>query len=81
MDEADGYQGSCFVQEQVTLAPSESVVGRYEVLPETTDHYPDHTAPTSGGTYAVRGELTYRDAPPAPASTIAYEARLTLEFR
>lgn len=69
----------CFDRESVSLAPSDTVSHRYDVLPPTTAHYPMHTVPPGAATYAIRGELRYRDIHRVPHSTHSYEAQLTLD--
>lgn len=69
----------CDIGKFTELRPCESVSRRYEVLPSTTDRYPEYTAPPGPGTYRVADSLSYSSGGGAPESELSFEVEFTLE--
>ncbi len=51
----------------------------YEILPSTTDTYPDETVPQSAGTYQVAKTVSYSLGGGAPSSELSFDLEFTLE--
>lgn len=69
----------CDVGKLTTLEPGQRVARQYEVLPSSTGHHPDYTAPPGPGLYRVDDELSYSPASGAPGSTLSFEVTFDLE--
>ena len=74
----DGVE-RCLSEPLMQLGPTETVSYQYEILPETTDHHPDRTAPPEPGTYSIGGEIRYEDVTYAPPSVFTHETELTIQ--
>lgn len=71
----------CDIGRNTTIPPCESVAREYEILPSTTDHYPDETVPSYPGTYRHTDSLSYSRELGGISGTIEFTVEFDLEER
>lgn len=71
----------CDIAKAIELAPCDSVVREYELLPSTTEKYMSETHPPAAGTYTVTGEVWNVGRKHGDSSTLTYEVEVDLATR
>lgn len=69
----------CSIGVLTEIAPGDVVRRRYDILPSTTDHHPDHTVPPGPGRYRLTDDLSYSTGTGAPESTLSATVEFTLD--
>ncbi|QCJ45857.1 hypothetical protein [Haloprofundus sp. MHR1] len=75
----DGGWSWCDIGILSELKSCEQLSKRYEILPSTTDSYPDDTVPQRAGTYRVEETVSYSLDSGTPNSVLSFEVEFTLE--
>lgn len=68
----------CSVGTLTEIEAGERISRRYEILPDTTAHHPEHTAPPSPGKYVISGGFGYYEVQGAPETALSFEVQFTL---
>jgi hypothetical protein len=71
--------GSCDIGITTELEPETELSRRYDVLPATTEHYPDRTVPPGPGEYQTSEKIGYSTGDGAPGSTLSFTVDFTLD--
>lgn len=74
----DGWT-RCDIGKMTRLEPCESISRRYEILPNSTTHYPEETVPSSSGSYQTSGSISYSLGGGSPSSELSFEVSFQLE--
>jgi len=75
----DDGMAVCSIGKITELAPDEELARRYNILPSTTEHYPDRTVPPGPGAYLMSDTLGYSTGNGAPGSKLTFAVNFTLD--
>jgi hypothetical protein len=69
----------CDIGKVTRLKSCESISREYEILPSSTESYPEETVPARSGEYRTFGSVSYGAGNGSPSSEIAFEVSFRLE--
>lgn len=69
----------CDIGQLTRLKTCESISREYEILPSSTESYPEETVPPRSGEYRTSGSVSYSTGNGSPSSEISFEVSFRLE--